>query len=90
MGFDCRISTGLGETETQLLEGTHKVVYASGPRGKKQETEPEQPASVVGSPAEAGDGCGSPQGRNTGNRGSGGAPWREPSPSLPMAPPGSL
>ena len=35
-GFDCRTSTGLGETETPLLEGTHKVVCASGPRGKEQ------------------------------------------------------
>ena len=30
-GFDCRTSTGLGETETPLLEGTHNVVSASGP-----------------------------------------------------------
>ena len=36
MGFDCRTSTGRGETETTLLEGTHKVVCASGPRGKEQ------------------------------------------------------
>ena len=34
-GFDCRTSTGLGETETPLLEGTHKIVCASGPRGKE-------------------------------------------------------
>ena len=33
VGFDCRTSTGLGETETPLLEGTHNV---SGPRGKEQ------------------------------------------------------
>ena len=31
MGFDCRTWTGLWETETPLLEGTHKVVCASGP-----------------------------------------------------------
>ena len=36
VGFDCRPSTGLGETETSLLEGTHKVVCASAPRGKEQ------------------------------------------------------
>ena len=35
-GFDCRTSTGLGETETPLLEGTHRVVCSSGPRGKEQ------------------------------------------------------
>ena len=35
-GFDCRTSTGLGETETPLLEGTHKVVCTSGPRGKEK------------------------------------------------------
>ena len=35
-GFDCRTLTGLGETETPHLEGTHKVVCASGPMGKEQ------------------------------------------------------
>ena len=29
--------TGLGETETPLLEGTHKVVCASGPRGRSSD-----------------------------------------------------
>ena len=33
---DCRTSTGLGEAETVFLESTHKVVCASGPRGKEQ------------------------------------------------------
>ena len=63
MGFDCRTSTGLGETETLLLEGTHKVVCASGPRGRSSdriETEPDLPASVGGSPAELGGGSVSP------------------------------
>ena len=36
VGFDCRTLTGLGEKETPLLEGTHKVVCPSGPRGKEQ------------------------------------------------------
>ena len=36
VGFDCSTSTGLWETETPLLEGTHKVVCTSGPRGKEQ------------------------------------------------------
>ena len=36
VGFDCRTSTGLGETETPLLEGTHKAVCPSGHRGKEQ------------------------------------------------------
>ena len=35
-GFDCRTSRGLGETETPLLEGTHKVLCTSGPMGKEQ------------------------------------------------------
>ena len=36
VGFHCKTSTGLGETETPLLEGTHKVVCVSGPIGKEQ------------------------------------------------------
>lgn len=35
-GFDCRTSTGLGETETLLLDGTQKVSCTPGSRGKKQ------------------------------------------------------
>ena len=35
-GFDCSTSTGLGETETPLLEGKHKVVCTSGLRGREQ------------------------------------------------------
>ena len=35
-GFDCKTSTELGETETPLLKGTHKVVCTSRPRGKEQ------------------------------------------------------
>ena len=60
------MSTGLGETETPLLEGTHKVVGGSGPRGRSSdpgETEPDLPASVGGFPAEVGGGCGSPWGQ---------------------------
>ena len=34
VGCDCRTSTGLWKTETPLLEGTHKVVCASGRRGR--------------------------------------------------------
>ena len=37
VGFDCRILTGLGETGTALLEGTHKVVCASGPRERSSD-----------------------------------------------------
>ena len=36
-GFDYRTSTGLGETETPLLEGTHKVVCTCGPRGRSSD-----------------------------------------------------
>ena len=32
--LDYRDSTGLGKTETPLLEGTHKVSHALGPRAK--------------------------------------------------------
>ena len=73
-GFDCRTSTGLGEAETPLLEGTHKVGCTSGPRGRSGdpiETEPDVPASVGGSAAEAGGGCGSPWGKDTDSRSSG-------------------
>ena len=35
VGLECRSSTGLGETETTLLEGTHKVSHALGPRAKQ-------------------------------------------------------
>ena len=36
VGFDYRISTGLGETETPFLEGTNKMLCATRPRGKEQ------------------------------------------------------
>ena len=35
-GLNCRSPTGLGETETPLSEGTHKISHASGPRAKQQ------------------------------------------------------
>ena len=34
-GLECRSSTGLEETDTPLLEGTHKVSHAVGPRTKQ-------------------------------------------------------
>ena len=37
VGIDCRTSTGLGETETPLQEGTHKVVCSSGPRDRSSD-----------------------------------------------------
>ena len=37
MGFHCRTPTGLGETETPLLEGTHKILCASGPSGRSSD-----------------------------------------------------
>ena len=61
-GFDCRTSTGLGETKTPLLDGTKSYVYQD--PGKRNtdptgdgtltllETEPDLPASVGLSPAE--------------------------------------
>ena len=61
MGFDSRTSTGLGKTETPLLEGTHKVVLHRdrGEEVNPGETEPDLPASIGRSPAEAGGGYGS-------------------------------
>ena len=91
MGFDCRTLTGLGETETPLLEGTHKVVCALGPGEgavTQQETEPDLPASVGGSPADAwlwltvGT-------RTLAAEVLGSTPWHEPSQSLSLAPPKS-
>ena len=37
VGFDCRTLTGLGEAETPLLEDTHKVLCALGPRGRSSD-----------------------------------------------------
>ena len=37
MGIDCRTLTGLGETETPLWEGAHKMVCTSGPRGRSSD-----------------------------------------------------
>ena len=37
VGFDYRTSTGQGETETPLLDVTHKVVCTSGPRGRSSD-----------------------------------------------------
>ena len=63
VGFDCRTLTGLGETETPLLEDTHKVVCESGPRGKEQWPHGRLNQTYLlvfgGSPAEVGGGCGS-------------------------------
>ena len=74
MGFDCRTSTGLGETETPLLEGTHKIVCASGPGEgavTSGETEADLPASVGGSPAEPGVAVAHHGDKDTGSRSSG-------------------
>ena len=81
MGFDCRSSTGLGEIETPLLEGTHKVVYASGPREgavTPGETEPDLPVSVGGSPAEVAVAVAHREDKDTGSRSSGSTPWSTP------------
>ena len=94
MGFDCRTSTGLRETETPLLEGTHKVVCTLGPgegAATPGETEPDLPASVGGSPAEAvGGGLWLTVGTRTlAAEVPGSTPWCEPSQSRPLAPPKS-
>ena len=36
MGLSCRISTELGETETPLLKGAHRLSSAPGPRAKQR------------------------------------------------------
>ena len=70
MGFGYKTLTGLGETETPLLEGTNKSVCTR-TRGKEtltpQETEPGLPMSVGGSPTEVWVGSGPPKGQGTGN-----------------------
>ena len=59
-GFDYRTCTGLGETETAVLEGTSRILHAPRHRGKEQW--PQLHASVGGSSVEAGVSRGSPQG----------------------------
>ena len=57
MELDCRSSTGLGETETPLLEGTYKFSCAPGPRAKavtSQHLGPDLPAGLGGSSGEGG------------------------------------
>ena len=57
------------------MEGTHKVVGASEPRGRSSdpggETEPDLPASIGGSPAEAGVALFHHGDKDTGSRSSG-------------------
>ena len=91
-GFDCRTSTGLGETETPLLEDTHKVVCASGPSRKEQ-----WPHRRLNTYLLVLEGLLQRQGwlwltvgtRTLAAEVLGTTPWREPSWSLPLAPPKS-
>ena len=74
VGFDCRTSTGLGDTEIPLLQGTHRVLCAWGLRGRSSDpmgdwTGPT--CGIGGSPAEAGSGCGSLWGQGHCSRSSG-------------------
>ena len=62
VGFDCRNSTGLGETETPLWEGAYKVSWTPGTRGKSSDhIEACQTYLLVleGFLQRWGDGCGS-------------------------------
>ena len=90
VGFDCRTSTGLGETETPLLEGTHKVVCASGPRGKEQWPHRRLNQSyllVLEGLCRGGGRLWLTVGTRTlAAEVLGSTPWREPSRSLPLAP----
>ena len=64
----------MGETETPLLEGTHKVVAHQDPGEgtvTPGETEPDLPASVGGSPAVAGVAVAHRGDKDTGSRSSG-------------------
>ena len=70
MGVYYRTSTGLGETETPLLDGGGRTHTNSGLHqdpGRRavtpQETGSDLPASVGGSPVEVWVGSGSPQGK---------------------------
>ena len=65
MGFDYRTSIGLGETKTALGGHKQNLVHAKTQREgavTPQETEPDLPAGVGGSPVEAWAGSDSPWG----------------------------
>ena len=90
VGFDCRTSTGLGETDSTL--GGHKQnLVHTGPRERSsasQETEPGLPASVGGSPVGHGlavAGCGDTASGPLASAVLEGAPWCEPSWGSPLA-----
>ena len=93
MGFDCRTSTGLGETETPLVEGTHKVLCASGPRGRSSDprgdwTRPTCYCWRIS--CRSGGWLRLTMGtRPLAAEVLGGTPWCEPSQSLSLAPPKS-
>ena len=56
-GLNCRNPTGLGERETSLLNGTHKISHAPGPRARaviSWEPGPDPPAGPGECPGEAG------------------------------------
>ena len=65
--LDYKTSTGLGETETPVLEGTNKILCTPRSRRKEQvapqEAEPKLPAGVGGCPVQAWVGRALPQGR---------------------------
>ena len=94
MGFDCRTSTGLGETETPLLEGTHKVVCTSGPRGRSSDPigDGTRPTCYCWRVSCRGGGwlCVTVRTRTLAAGVLGSTPWREPSQRLPLAPLKSL
>ena len=93
MGFDCRTSTGLGETETPLLEGTHKVVCALGPRGRSSDPGGRLNQTYLlvleGLLQRRGWLCFTAGTRTLAAEVLGSTPWREPSHSLSFAPPKS-
>ena len=92
-GFDCRTLTGLGETETPLLEDTHKVVCTSGPRRKElwpHRTLNQTYLLVLEGLLQRPGLWLITETRTLAAEILGSTPWHEPSQSLPLAPPKSL
>ena len=92
-GFDCRTLTGLRETETPLLEGTHKVVCTSGTRERSSDPIGDwtRPTCYCWRVSCRGGRwlCLTVRTRTVAAEILGSTPWHEPSQSPPLAPPKS-
>ena len=91
MGFDCRTLTGLWETETPLMEGTHRIMCASGPRGRSSDPRGDwtRPTCQCWRVSCRGGGwlCLTVRTRTLAAEVLGSTPWLEPTQNLPLAPP---